>query len=413
MTRPPWGEGPVPYGFHDIDEDDIAAVVAVLRSTRLTAGPSVAAFEAALARETGAAHATACANGTAALHLTAMALGLGPGDAVVAPTLTFVATANAPHVTGAEVRFADVDPEAGLMTPDTLAEALDRDGPGTVKAVYVTQLNGAVADMDGIAEVAGARGLPVIEDACHALGSRWGGPDGRAHLVGNGAAATMATFSFHPVKTIAMGEGGAVTTNDPAHDRKLRQLREHGLERDPGRFMRRDEGFRTDGTPLPWVYEQQTAGLNYRVSDLHAALGLSQIGKLARFRAARQAMAALYDELLAPLAPAIVPVLPPGADLCPHLYPVRIDFDGLGTDRASVMATLTRAGIGTQVHYVPVHRQAYWRDRYGDLSLPGADRYYKEVLTLPLHSGLGEQRVRAVAAALAELAGGGPASVEM
>lgn len=405
MTDAPWGDGPVPYGFHAIDDDDIAAVVAVLRSTRLTTGPTVPAFEAALSEATGAGHAIACANGTAALHLTALALGLGPGDAVVVPTLTFVATANGPHMTGAEVRFADVDPATGLMTAESLTDALDRDGPGVPKAVYVTQLNGAMADMDAIAAIARKRGLPVVEDACHALGTRWGGPDGTAHRAGDGAAACMATFSFHPVKAIAMGEGGAVTTNDPALARSLTLLREHGIERDPRRFTRDDEAFDANGAPLPWYYEQQRPGLNYRVSEIHAALGLSQLGKLDRFRAARQALKGLYDTLLAPLAPAIRPVLPSGGSLCPHLYPVRIDFDALATDRPALMAALLSRGIGSQVHYMPVHRQAYWRARYGPLTLTGADRYYKEVLTLPLHSGLGEKRLRAVVSALRDLAG--------
>ncbi|MEX2643866.1 MAG: UDP-4-amino-4,6-dideoxy-N-acetyl-beta-L-altrosamine transaminase [Acetobacterales bacterium] len=410
MSTPSWGDGPVPYGFHEIDEDDIAAVVAVLRSPRLTAGPMVPRFEAALAEVTGAEHVIAVANGTAALHLTALGLGLGPGDAVVVPALTFVATANGPAMTGAEVRFADVDPRTGLMTPETLEEALARTGPGAPRAVYVTQLNGAVADMDGIAEVAAAHDLPVIEDACHALGTRWRDGGGAWHLVGDCARSSMSVFSFHPVKTIATGEGGAVTTNDPMLAHRLRLLGAHGLERDPGKFANRPLAFDGNGEPLPWYYEQQVIGHNYRISDMQCALGLSQLGKLPRFAAERRRLTALYTELLAPLAPAVTPVLPAGGpeatqDPCPHIYPVRIDFAAIGTTRQAAMRFLAERGVGTQVHYVPVHRQAYWQDRYGPTHLPGADRYFKEILTLPLHTALGEERLRGVVDALATLTG--------
>lgn len=383
----------LPYGRHRIDDDDVAAVAAVLRGDWLTDGPAVRAFEHQLAATTGAAEAVACANGTAALHLAALALDLGPGDWVVAPAVTFVATANCARFVGAEVVFADVDPDSGLITPDSLAAAISR-AEGSVKAVLPVHLNGHAADMAALAEVAPE--LAVVEDACHALGTRaaWG-------TVGACPHSAMTVFSFHPVKTVCMGEGGAVTTNDAALAERLRSLRAHGITRDPARFSEPEQAFAAEGGPNPWYYEMRELGFNYRASDINCALGLSQLGKLARFGAARRALAERYDRLLARFAPSIRPVRPAaGSVAVPHLYVALIDFAGLGTTRARVMTALRELGIGTQVHYLPINRQPYYCQRYGPSVLPGADAYYERCLSLPLFPAMTEGDVDRVVEAL-------------
>lgn len=397
----------LPYGRQQIEDDDVAAVAAVLRSDYLTTGPTVGAFEAAFAARTGARHAAVCANGTAALHLAAMALDLGPDDAVVVPSMTFLATANAARFVGAEVVFADVDPDTGLLTAETLEDALARSRAAGRKprAVFPVHLNGQTADMAAIATIAKREGLRIVEDACHVLGGAYldGGverPVGSCHY------GDLTIFSFHPVKAIAMGEGGCVTSNDAALHDKVLHLRNHGIERDPSRFELNDLGFDERGAANPWHHEMPAPGYNYRASDIHCALGLSQLGKLDRFVAERARVAALYDERLAALAPALRPVA--RVAWCRpawHLYAVQIDYAGLGLDRAGVMGRLRDQGIGTQVHYIPVHRQPYYQRRYGAQSLPGAEAYFRGTLSLPLFPAMTEVDVARVVAALAAICG--------
>jgi len=392
----------IPYGRHSIGEDDIAAVVEVLRGDRLTDGPAVPRFEAALAEATGAPYAVACNSGTAALHLAAMGIGLGPGDLVVVPSVTFLATANAAVYMGATVRFADVDPETGLLTPETLERALSRSGPGTPRAVFPVHLNGQVCDMAGIAAVAERHGLAIVEDACHAIG---GGAmlDGQRVPVGAATQSAAACFSFHPVKTVAMGEGGAVTTRDAAMADRMRRLRTHGFTRDQALFQGADQAFDPEGEPHPWYYEMADPGFNYRASDMQCALGASQLGKLGRFLERRRALAAMHDRALAPLAPVVQPIRRgPTENDGWHLYVVLIDFEAMGRSRDQVMKALAAAGIGTQVHYIPVHRQPFYRAQDPDLMLPGAEAYYARCLSLPLFPDMADGDVGRVADALAE-----------
>ena len=390
----------LPYGRHLIDDDDVAAVTAVLRGGALTTGPAIPAFEAALAAATGARHAVACGNGTEALHLAVVGLGLGPGDWVVVPAVTFVATANAVRLAGAEVVFADVAADTGLITAETAAAAAARaDGP--VRAVLPVHLAGQFGDLPALAELAGARGWTVIEDACHAVGSRYDLGAGVAGAVGDGRWAAATAFSFHPVKTIAMGEGGAVTTNEPALARRLTRLRSHGVTRDAGEFLEPGQAFAANGRSHPWYYEMVELGFNYRVSDLQCALGLSQLAKLESFAARRRMLVEQYTTLLAPLAPRVRPLAgTPGVTAAWHLQVVLIDFEALGTSRDAVMAALHAAGIGSQVHYLPVPWQPYYRRRYPLASLPGAARYYARTLSLPLHPGMTGNDVGRVVAAL-------------
>ena len=370
----------LPYARQLVEEDDVEAVAEVLRGDWLTTGPAVRAFEEALADKVQGCYAVSCASGTAGLHLAMIALGIESGDAVVVPTVTFVATANVVRHVGAEVVFADVDPDTGLMDAAQFAEALDRAGDARVKAVIPVHLAGQCADLTEIARLAGARGIHIVEDACHAIGSRYQGK-----AVGSCAHSAMAVFSFHPIKTIAMGEGGAMTTNDAVLAERLARLRNHGMTRDVEMFSNNDLAFDHDGNPNPWYYEMAEAGFNYRASDIHCALGLSQLKKLGRFAEKRRQLAVRYDELLAPLAPVVQPVKhAPNCEPTWHLYQVLVDFDAAGITRAELMNRLRKEGIGIQVHYIPVHRQPYYARLYGDLSLPGADSFYENCIALPL-----------------------------
>ncbi len=393
------GEYFLPYGRQLVEEDDVEAVAGVLRGDWLTSGPKVEAFEKALAEKTGADHAVSCSSGTAGLHLAMLALGIGPGDSVIVPTVTFVSTATMVRHVGAEVIFADVDSESGLMEAEHFDEALKRAGEAKVKAVIPVHLGGQCADMSKIARLAGEHDIRVVEDACHAIGSRYQGK-----AVGGCADSVMAVFSFHPVKTIAMGEGGAVTTNDKALRDKMALTRNHGMTRDADAFTNADLAFDEQGLPNPWYYEVHEAGLNYRASDIHCALGLSQLGKLERFVRRRRELAAHYERLLADLAPLVRPVgRIPGCRPAWHLFVVLIDFAAAGITRASLMRRLRDDGIGTQVHYIPLHKQPYYRRRYGTAALPGSERYYARALSLPLFPGMSEDDVERVVAALASV----------
>ncbi|MCW2240878.1 UDP-4-amino-4,6-dideoxy-N-acetyl-beta-L-altrosamine transaminase [Azospirillum canadense] len=401
----------LPYGRQDIDQADIDAVTAVLRGDWLTQGPTVEAFERALAGRTQATHAVACANGTAALHLACLALGLGPGDAVVVPSVTFLATANAARYVGAEVAFADVDPATSLMGPEQAEAAIARaEAAGwRVRALAPVHFAGQTADRAALGALAVARGLAIIEDACHAIGSADVTADGRVVPVGSGAfgpSAAMTAFSFHPVKTIAAGEGGAVTTNDPGLAARLRRFRNHGMERDPAGFEDHGAAFDNDGTANPWYYEMAEPGFNHRLTDIQSALALSQLARLDTFVARRRHLMDLYASRLAPLSPLVRPAARvPWCRPAWHLCAVRIDFAAAGRPRARVMAELRARGIGTQVHYIPVHRQPYWRRRYGALALGGAEEHYAQTLSLPLFPAMADADVDRVVAALAEALG--------
>lgn len=374
----------LPYGQHVVDGDDVAAVVAVLRGDWLTTGPTVEAFEATFADKVGARFAVSCSSGTAGLHLATLALEFGADDDIVVPSMTFLATANAARYVGAEVTFADVDEDSGLLGANHLRAALARAG-NRARGVMPVHLNGQTVDMEAVASIAAERGLRVIEDACHVLGARTRTGAGAMVPVGSCRYSDMAVFSLHPVKTVTMGEGGVVTTNDEALYRRLARLRNHGMVRDADAFENSAIAFDADGEVNPWYYEMPEIGFNYRASDIHCALGLSQLDKLERFVAKRRALVERYAERIVSLAPLVRPIdRIADCEAAWHLCPVLIDFEAAGTTRRVVMRVLEAAGIGSQVHYYPVHRQPYYRKRYGDLDLPGADAYYARVLSLPL-----------------------------
>ena len=394
----------LPYSRQSIDEADIAAVARVLRSDFLTTGPTVVEFEEKFAAECAVPHAVACSSGTAALHMAAIASGIKPGDTAIIPTVTFLATATTALLAGAEIVFSDVDPESGLMRPEDLEHALNRAAmhSGKTRTVFPVHIGGQMADMATISEIAEKHGCRVVEDACHALGTRYG--DRRA---GDCQESDMAIFSFHPVKTIAMGEGGAVTTRDAALAETLRRIRNHGLVRNPEDFQIAEQALDANGGANPWYYEMHEIGLNYRASDILCALGISQLSKLQAFANKRRSLAAQYD---AALEGSDLPLkriaIKPDTDACWHLYTVLIDFEKAGKDRAEVMNALSERGVGTQVHYIPLHLQPFYRRRYGGQSLPGAERYYERCLSLPLFPAMETDDINLVMESLHTVLGG-------
>jgi UDP-4-amino-4,6-dideoxy-N-acetyl-beta-L-altrosamine transaminase len=345
--------GVIPYGRQSIDDDDIAAVVATLRSDWLTCGPAVEEFEAAVAAATGAAHVVAFANGTAALHGAAAAAGLGPGDRVLTSPLSFVASANCARYVGARAEFVDIDPATLNLDPARV---------GACDALVAVHYAGLPVDLRALA----TRPRVIIEDAAHALGAHT--DDGP---VGNCARSDLCTFSFHPVKSVTTAEGGVVTTNSPVLADALRRFRSHG------------------SVPKPehggWYYEIETLGYNYRLTDVHAALGTSQMRKLRAFVARRNDLAARYRTLLAGLPLELPPAAPPGVRHAYHLFAVRVP------QRRAVYDALRAAGIGVQVHYVPIYRHPiYARDGHSAADFPATEQAYAGLLSLPLHPGLTE-----------------------
>lgn len=365
----------LPYGKQVIDDADIQAVVKTLKSDYLTTGPKIAEFEKHLSNAIGAKQAVVVNNGTTALHLACIAADIQKGDYAIVPSLTFLATANAVRYCDADVLFCDVDPKTALLDTDHLQSVLDDNADKNIKAVLPVHLAGQIADLPKIKQITQDKGIKIIADSCHALGSEVGD-----YQAGSATIEDMATFSFHPVKTIAMGEGGAITTSDSAIAQKMRLLRSHAMEQCP------DQGM--------WFHKMQQLGFNYRATDMQCALGISQLSKLENFIAKRRRLARFYDTLLAPYAPKI---LPPhrveNQEPAWHLYAMRLDFDQLGFSRNELMHALKKRNIGTQVHYIPVHSQPYYQNLYGDIKLPGADTYYQNTLSFPLYPTMEEEDV--------------------
>lgn len=389
----------IPYGRHSIDDADIEAVAEVLRGGALTQGPKVEEFERAVAARVGARHAVAVSSATAGLHIAALAAGMGPGRTLMTSPITFLASANAALYCGGRAAFADIDPSTLNMSPASLDTTVRRHGGAQV--VIPVHFGGLPCDMPAIKSIADRCGAQVIEDAAHAIGATY--PDGSS--VGCCRHSLCTVFSFHPVKNMAMGEGGAITTNDDAYHRRLLRLRSHGINKadDPLEDM---AAASTGGIRNPWYYEMQELGFHYRVTDIQCALGLSQLGKLDRFLARRRELAARYDQEFASFRN-LRPAQPDGRSQSGlHLYVVRIDFAGAGTTRARLMTQLRERGIGTQVHYIPVNRQPLYRrlGMAGD-PVPESDRYYGEALSVPLYFGLSDAEQSSVVSALQELVG--------
>lgn len=380
----------IPYGRQDIRQEDIDAVVAVLQSDWLTQGPTVPAFERALAEYCGVRHGVAVNSGTSALHIACLALDLGPGDWLWTSPNTFVASANCGRYCGASVDFVDIDPRTYNMSVPALAAKLaDAERAGRLpKVVVPVHFAGQSCDMRGIRALAEKYGFRVLEDASHAVGGRY-----RGEPVGNCRYSDIAVFSFHPVKVITTGEGGMAMTNDSALAARMGRLRTHGVTRDPALTVKGGEGL--------WYYEQLELGLNYRMTDLQGALGGSQLRRLDEFVARRRELADRYDRVLTDL-PVVRPWQHPDAESAWHLYVVQVEPSRGARSRRDVFDALRAAGIGVNVHYIPVNRQPYYQrlGATGD-GCPEADAYYERAISLPLFSGLTEPDQDQVTAALA------------
>lgn len=398
----------LPYAKQSISEADIRSVVEVLQSDFLTTGPMVDAFETAFCEAVGAKHAIAVSNGTAALHLAMMDLGIGPGDWVIVPPTTFLATANAVRYMGGDVLFCDVDPTSGLMTPESLLSALDEaDRRGlSVKAFNPVHLRGDACDLRALANIAKERGLKMVEDCCHAIGTVITEDDGNTIRIGDASLGDFNTFSLHAVKTFTTGEGGIITTSSAEAASRLKWMRSHGVLRDSSAFKQNNLAFDGQGNPNPWYYEMQDIGFNYRLTDFQSALGISQLSRLSSFLDRREQLMQLYDERLKSFSNRIQPApRNPKAQTALHLYAVNIDFKALGKSRAQLMRELAEHSVGTQVHYIPVNRQPYYETLYGKAQTSSADAYYEQTLSLPFYPDMEDSDVDHVISVLRKVLG--------
>lgn len=382
----------IPYGRQDIDATDVAAVVETLQSEWLTQGSAVPTFEAALAKRCLATHGVATSNATAALHLACLALDVGPGDRVWTSPITFVASANCARYCGASVDFVDIDPATLNLCPTTLAAKLEQAARNSTlpKVVIPVHFAGLPCDMESLARLAKEYGFRIIEDASHAIGASYAGKP-----IGSCAFSDITIFSFHPVKIITTGEGGMAMTNDPVLARRLQLLRSHGITREADEMIGPSHG--------PWYYQQRALGFNYRMTDLQAALGLSQLKRLDDFITRRTYLVERYDALLRPL-PLDRQQHPPKAVSAHHLYVIRLQDT---QHRRAIFEQLRHRGIGVNVHYIPVHLQPDYQELgFREKDFPNAETYYEQALTLPLYPLLTEQDqdyiIKALKAALVE-----------
>lgn len=382
----------IPYGRQEITQQDIDTVVAVLRSDFLTQGPQVPRFEEKLVAYCGAAHAVAANSATSALHIACLALGLGEGDWLWTTPNTFVASANCALYCGAQVDFVDIDPLSWNMCPQALERklAIAENANRLPKVVVPVHLCGTPCDMQAIHSLGQRYGFKIIEDASHAVGARY-----RHEPVGNCRYSDISVFSFHPVKIVTTAEGGVALTNNDDLAKKMALLRSHGITRDPKLMSKTSDG--------PWYYEQIGLGFNYRMAELHAALGVSQMDRLDEYVARRHEIANRYDELLAGL-PVRTQVRADYSAL--HLYVIRLNLDEIKKSHREVFVAMRERGVGVNLHYIPVHTQPFYRAMgFADGYCPAAEQYYAEAISLPLFPGLTERQQDEVVSALSSAVG--------
>ena len=381
----PVRETPLSYGKQCIEQDDIDAVVETLKSDYLTCGPKISMLEQKLCEVTGAKYAVAVSNGTAALHIAAMAAGFGPGDEVIVSPITFAASANCILYCGAKPVFADIDPATYNIDPDAIEKCIT---PNT-KGIVAVDFTGQAVDHDRIGEICQKHGLMFIEDAAHAIGTKY---DGK----GVGSIADMTCFSFHPVKTVTSGEGGAVTTNDEDIYQRLLRLRSHGITRNPKYMVHPSD----DG----WYNEQVELGYNYRMTDIQAALLLSQLEKLPRFKERRKEIVERYEEAFGDMPELILQKEHPKSDTTRHLYVLRLNRDLLTCSRREFFDALHAENILAQVHYLPVYRHSYYEKLgYKAGICPNAERLYEEMVSIPLFYLMSDGDVEDVIAAVKKI----------
>ena len=382
----------IPYGKQEITNEDIQAVVETLQSDFLTQGPKIAEFEEAFAAYIGSEHAIAVSNGTAALHLAVMALGIEPGDYVICTPITFVASINCVRYCGGEVLFADIDPETHLMDIHAVRKLLNDNKDKRIKGIIPVDFEGRVVQLDALRELADEHGLWILEDACHAPGGSFIDAKGQQQLAGNGSYADAAIFSFHPVKHIATGEGGMITTNSAELATKLRELRTHGITRNAEEFEN-DPSLANGNCPdalsdYPgWYMEMQTLGYNYRLTDFQAALGISQLKRADHNIEKRRELARMYCDNLKG-APGILRCNPFDETHAYHLFVLEV------VNRRGLYDYLKTKGIFCQIHYFPAHLMPYYRalgSKEGDL--PCAETYYSQCISLPMFPTLEQSDV--------------------
>ena len=381
----------IPYGRQDINQQDIDAVVDVLQSDFLTQGPQVPLFEKALTDYTGAAYAVAVNSATSALHLACLALDVGPGDYVWTSPVTFVASANCALYCGAQVDFVDIDEKTYNLCPLALEQKLiQAEQKGMLpKAVVAVHLCGQPCDMAAISRLAERYGFRVIEDASHAIGGQY-----QNQPIGSGRYSDITVFSFHPVKIITTAEGGAALTNSSVLAEKLMLLRSHGITRDPAQMTREPDG--------PWYYQQIALGFNYRMTELQAALGVSQMQRLDQFVARRHELANRYNELLADL-PLTTPWQNPDGYSGLHLYVIRLQLENINKTYRQIFEALREQGIGVNLHYIPVHLQPFYQAMgFCNGDFPQAERYYQQAISLPMYHTLTEEQQDSVVQAVTD-----------
>ena len=371
----PVREKPIYYGRQCIEQDDIEAVVEALRSDLITTGPKVAELEKKLCELTGAKYAVVVANGTAALHLAALAAGFREGDEVIVSSITFAASANCVRYCGAKPVFADINPETYNIDPESVRKLLT---PRT-KGIVAVDFTGQAVEHDAIRRICRENGLLLIEDAAHAIGTKYKGQP-------VGSIADMTCFSFHPVKTVTSGEGGAITTNDEQLYRRLMRLRTHGITRDPDEMAH--------PTDAAWYNEQVELGFNYRMTDFQAALLLSQLGKLDKFSARRKEIVKKYDQVFSEMPEIIVQKEIPESDTTRHLYVIRLNPERLTCDRRQFFDALSAENTCPQVHYLPVYWHSYYEKLGYERGLcPNAEAYYQWSMSIPLYYSLTDEEV--------------------
>lgn len=379
----------IPYGRQDITQTDIDAVVGVLQSDFLTQGPMVPRFEQSVAQHVGATHALAVNSATSALHIACLALGLGPGDRLWTTPITFVASANCALYCGADVDFVDIDPHTYNLCPQALAPKLEQaEREGTLpKVVVPVHLCGQPCDMQAIHALSQRYGFKIIEDASHAIGGKYQG-----EFIGNSRYSDITVFSFHPVKIITTAEGGMALTNDEALANKMALLRSHGITRDPAQMTREADG--------PWYYQQIDLGFNYRMTELQAALGVTQMERLDQYVARRHQLARRYDDLLTGL-PVTAPWQHADSYSGLHLYVIRLQLDKIQKTHRQVFEALRELGIGVNLHYIPVHTQPYYeRMGFKPDDFPQSQTYYQEAISIPMFQTMTDEQQDEVVQAL-------------
>lgn len=379
----------IPYGRQDITQTDIDAVVGVLQSDFLTQGPMVPRFEQSVAQHVGATHALAVNSATSALHIACLALGLGPGDRLWTTPITFVASANCALYCGADVDFVDIDPRTYNLCPQALALKLEQaEREGTLpKVVVPVHLCGQPCDMQAIHALSQRYGFKIIEDASHAIGGKYQG-----EFIGNSRYSDITVFSFHPVKIITTAEGGMALTNDEALANKMALLRSHGITRDPAQMTREADG--------PWYYQQIDLGFNYRMTELQAALGVTQMERLDQYVARRHQLARRYDDLLTGL-PVTAPWQHTDSYSGLHLYVIRLQLDKIQKTHRQVFEALRELGIGVNLHYIPVHTQPYYeRMGFKPDDFPQSQTYYQEAISIPMFQTMSDEQQDEVIQAL-------------